>query len=80
MVDTLISNIGDHMPAGIADDVYHLQTPELQLDRAVSDYLYLSRNRERLYPHDDDYLTAEEAAWDKLQEALAEHPEFNINK
>ena len=68
------------MPAGIVDDVYRLQTPELQLDRAVSDYLYLSRNRATLYPSDEDYLVAEESAWGKLKEALTEHPEFNTNE
>jgi hypothetical protein len=57
---------------------YHLGTPELQLNRAVSDYLYTSRKAKTLYYNEEDYLIAEEKAWNKLMDAIKEHPEFNL--
>lgn len=38
-------------------------------DRAISDYLAVSRNS-GVYSSTDDYLAAEERAWDRLQAAL----------
>lgn len=38
-------------------------------ERAVSDYLAVSRNS-GVYASTDDYLAAEERAWDRLQAAL----------
>jgi hypothetical protein len=38
-------------------------------DRAVSDYLAVSRNS-GVYSSTDDYLAAEERAWDRLRAAL----------
>lgn len=38
-------------------------------DRAVSDYLAVSRNS-GVYSSTDDYLAAEERAWDRLQATL----------
>lgn len=38
-------------------------------DRAISDYLAVSRNV-GVYSSTDDYLAAEERAWDRLQAAL----------
>jgi len=38
-------------------------------DRAVSDYLAVSRNA-HVYASTSDYLTAEERAWERLQASL----------
>lgn len=38
-------------------------------DRAISDYLAVSRNS-GVYSSTDNYLAAEERAWDRLQAAL----------
>ncbi|MDA3005563.1 MAG: hypothetical protein O3B97_02745 [Actinomycetota bacterium] len=38
-------------------------------DRAISDYLAVSRNS-GVYSSTDDYLAAEERAWDRLQAAV----------
>ncbi len=38
-------------------------------DRAISDYLAVSRNS-GVYSSTDDYLAAEDRAWDRLQAAL----------
>ena len=57
---------------------YTLPTPSARLDRAISDYLFTSRRAKTLYFNDEDYLIAEESAWKKLQEALLDHPEYNL--
>jgi hypothetical protein len=48
--------------------------PEVALDRAVKDYLFISRNRER----HTNYAVAEEMAWIKLTEAVEEAKKAGI--
>jgi hypothetical protein len=43
--------------------------PEQELERAMADYLRVSRGA-HLYASEDDHLRAEEAAWTRLEAAL----------
>lgn len=45
------------------------ETPAEELERAVSDYLYVSRNYINYYSV-SGYIQAEEKAWDRLQKAF----------
>ncbi len=63
----------------LTEEPHKLGTPELQLGRAISDYLYTSRKAKTMYFNDSDYMIAEEKAWKKLEEAVLEHPEFKID-
>lgn len=47
----------------------HPGSLERMRDRAVSDYLAVSRNA-HVYASTSDYLTAEERAWERLQASL----------
>ena len=54
----------------ITDETTEPQTALNRLrDRAISDYLAVSRNV-GVYSSTDDYLAAEERAWDRLEAAL----------
>ena len=66
------------MPSTDVLERYEQPTPELRLDRAVADYLYVSRAAKTLYGQYRDYDLAEEKVWQALVEALKEHPEYNI--
>jgi len=44
------------------------RSPEEELERAMADYLRVSRGA-HLYASEDEHLRAEEAAWDRLEAA-----------
>lgn len=44
------------------------RSPEEELERAMADYLRVSRGA-HLYASDDEHQRAEEAAWDRLEAA-----------
>lgn len=52
------------------------ETPEQELQRAVSDYLYVSRNYTNYYAV-SGYIEAEEKAWQRLEKALKD-PELEV--
>lgn len=52
------------------------ETPEQELERAVSDYLYVSRNYTNYYAV-SGYIEAEEKAWQRLEKALKD-PELEV--
>lgn len=60
---------------GTLENLYKLPDPQDELDRAVSDYLYISRNPQ-MYVDTAGYEVAEERAWKRLWEA---HLDLNVN-
>lgn len=52
------------------------ETPEQELERAVSDYLYVSRNYTNYYAV-SGYIDAEEKAWQRLEKAFKD-PELEV--
>lgn len=45
------------------------ETPQQELERAISDYLYVSRNYTNYYAV-SGYIEAEEKAWERLENAF----------
>jgi hypothetical protein len=60
MVEETVSNKQDYR---------QLEDPDQELNRAVSDYLHISRTY-KYYFSAASYLEAEEKAWNRLQNAL----------
>lgn len=60
------------MAQNTVEDQPYLLPPEEELERAIKDYLYISRNKNNtnLFREGYNYWPAEEKAWERLQNAI----------